>query len=245
MGNMSSLFEKGTGAAMLSGKFAATALMMVALGATTATAQSAKKKPAAKNAAQQSAWVKLCETAKLQKPITKKGEKPKIISKKICITHHERVDGNSGFVVVSAAIRKVEGSDKERLLIMVPLGMALPAGVQAKIDDQKEPIKLKFSLCHRGGCNAETVATKDIISKMKKGKRMIVAAVNATGRPFYAPVPLTGFAKTYAGKPTDSKLYAQGRRQLMMEIRKRQIARARAIQKTQGLINQQVKPKKK
>ena len=38
-------------------------------------------------------------------------------------------------------------------MVMVPLGMALPAGVQAKIDDN-DPIKLKYTLCHVGGCTA-------------------------------------------------------------------------------------------
>ncbi len=237
-----SLIGMGRQAVTLAGGVAATMIIGAALASAPAFAQAAKKKPAA--AATQSAWVKLCESVKMGTPPAKKGDKPKIVTKKICLTHHERLDGNSGLVVVSAAIRKVDGGKKERLLIMVPLGMAIPVGVQAKIDDQKKPIKLKFSLCHPGGCTAETEATKDIIAKMKKGKQMIVGAVNGNGRPFFAPVPLTGFANTYSGKATDSKKYAFARRQLMGEIRKRQIARAKAARKTQQLINQQsTKPK--
>ena len=212
----------------------------VALAASPASAQKApaKKAPAAAgkeaDAKKQSAWVKLCETAKMRKPQADKKKKPEIITKKICLTHHERLDAQSGIVMVSAAIRKVEGDTKERLLIMVPLGMALPAGVQAKIDDQKTPIKLRYTLCHAGGCTAETEATPAIIAQLKKGNRMIVAAVNATGRPFYAPVPLVGFSKTYGGKPIDNRAYSQARRRLMGEIRKRQIARLQAAKKAKA-----------
>ena len=55
----------------------------------------------------QSAWVKLCEKS----PLVKKDKDGKDVKeeKNICLTHHERLDGNSGMVLVSAAIRQVEG----------------------------------------------------------------------------------------------------------------------------------------
>ena len=62
---------------------------------------------AAAAAAPKSAWVKLCEKA----PIVKKGPDGKDVKeeKSLCLTHHERLDGNTGMVLVSAAIREVEG----------------------------------------------------------------------------------------------------------------------------------------
>jgi invasion protein IalB len=78
-----------------------------------------------------SAWVKLCEKA----PFNRKGKDGKDIKeeKNICLTHHERLDGNTGAVLVSAAIREVDGSDKKSLMIMVPLGMAIPPGIRAAV----------------------------------------------------------------------------------------------------------------
>lgn len=226
---------------MLGGKSLMALLTAVALAGSPALAQkkpakthkakAAAKKPAGK---QQSAWVKLCETARLRPLATPKNKKPKVVSKKICLTHHERLSGDSGLVIVSAAVREIEGQKQKQLLIMVPLGMAIPAGVEAKIDNQKVPIKLRFTLCHAGGCTAETEATADIIKRMKKGQRMIVAALTATGRPYRALVPLTGFAKTNAGKPIDNKVYAQARRNLMLQIRKRQIAKLQAARKAKA-----------
>lgn len=188
------------------------------------------------DAQKKSAWVKLCEKA----PFDHKDKDGKDIKeeKQICLTHHERLDGNTGMVVVSAAIREVEGSDKKALMIMVPLGMAIPPGIRAavyskdqwasaakneKIDEKTlKPIELKFSLCHPAGCTAETLATPEMVEEMKAGGGLMVIAMNAAAQPIGFPVPLDGFGDAYAGKPVDNKEYAKARGQLMAQIRERQ-----------------------
>ena len=58
---------------------------------------------------QDSAWVKLCEKAnEVTKDKDGKDEKKEV---NICLTHHERLDGKSGMVLVSAAVRQIEGRD--------------------------------------------------------------------------------------------------------------------------------------
>ena len=170
---------------------------------------------AAQDGKPQDAWVKLCEQAP---SLQEEGGKLDV-----CLTHHERIDGNTGRVLVSAAIRKVEGKDKRSLMVMVPLGMALPAGVQAKVDDN-EPIKLKYTLCHVGGCTAETEATDQIVEQMRKGSKLMIAAVNLSGKAVGFPVPLTGFTKAYTGDPVDNEKYRAARQKLMNTIRQRQMA---------------------
>ena len=199
----------------------------------------AKKEEAKKPAAEhQSAWVKLCEVAKLNKPTTKPGDKPEVEEKKICLTHHERLDGNTGMVLVSAAIREVEGQDKKSLMIMVPLGMAIPPGVRAAVystdqwekaakneqidEKQLKPINLKYSLCHPAGCTAEIEADAGLIDQMKKGGGLMILALNAAAKPVGFPVPLDGFTKAFEGPPIDNEKYAQARSQLMNQIRERQ-----------------------
>lgn len=184
-------------------------------------AQAQDKAAKADSEKPQDAWVKLCEEAPSLK------EKDKKLN--VCLTHHERIDGNTGRVLVSAAIRHVEGQDKEALMVMVPLGMALPPGVMVKVDEN-EPIKLKYTLCHIGGCTAETEASKEILEQFKKGKKLIVAAVNVVGKPIGFPVPLTGFSKAYDGKPIDNEKYKEARHKLMEAIRKRQIAMMKKAQ---------------
>lgn len=184
----------------------------------------------------QSAWVKLCEKA----AFAKKGADGKEAKdeKQICLTHHERLDGNTGMVLVSAAIREVEGQDKKSLMIMVPLGMAIPAGVRAavysteqwekaskneKIDESSlKPVELKYSLCHPAGCTAEVEADGAFIDSLKKGGGIMILALNAGAQPIGFPVPLSGFTAAFDGPPVDNTEYAKARGELMQAIRKRQ-----------------------
>ena len=203
-----------------------------------------KAAPAAKDAkaegaapaGKQSAWVKLCEKS----PLVKRDKDGKEVKeeKDICLTHHERLDGNSGMVLVSAAIRQVEGNEHDHLMVMVPLGMAIPPGIKAAVytkeqwekaaknetidDKHLKPIDLKFSLCHPSGCTAEVEATKEIIDQMKTGGGIMVLAMNASAQPIGFPVPLDGFSEALAGKPVDNAEYKKARGQLMAQIRQRQ-----------------------
>ena len=202
---------------------------------TVGTAVAQKKKAAG----QQSAWVKLCERPTLKQ--AKKGGGETSSQKQICLTHHERLDGNTGMVIVSAAIRRVEGQKEPSLMVMVPLGMALPPGMKAAVynkdqwaraqkkekvaDKELKPIALKYSLCHPAGCTAEIKVNEDVVKSMKTGGGLMVLALNASGRPVAFPIPLTGFTKAHDGKPVDNKVYSSARANLMSQIRQRMKAR--------------------
>jgi invasion protein IalB len=195
----------------------------------------------------QSAWVKLCEKV----PLVHRGADGKEAKEErgICLTHHERLDGNTGMVLVSAAIRKIDGNDKQHLMIMVPLGMAIPPGLKAavynkdqwakaqkneKVDDkQLKPVDLKYALCHREGCTAEVEATNELVESMKTGGGLMVLALNANAQPIAFPVPLEGFAVAHAGPAVDNKTYAEARGQLMEQIRARQIELFKQYQQEQ------------
>jgi invasion protein IalB len=226
---------------------------MVAVAALTAAAcmssaiaqqPAAKKAPAAKaapkdakaSAAPPSAWVKLCEKATaVSKQKDGKEDKKNV---DICLTHHERLDGNTGMVLVSAAVRQVSGQDKQALMVMVPLGMMLQPGMRAtiypkdqwdlaqkneKVDESKlKAIQLAYTLCHPAGCTAETEATPDLLKSLQSNAGMLVFAINAAGAPVVFPVPLSGFETSYAGPPIDTKQYSEARKSLMQQIAQRQ-----------------------
>ena len=180
-----------------------------------------------------SAWVKHSEKT----PVQKKSSDGKEVKQQrlLCLSHHERLDGNTGMVLISAAVREVEGSSKKSLMVMVPLGMAIPPGIRAavytkaqwaaaakgeKIDEkQLNPIGLRYALCHPVGCTAETEATPEILSEMSKGGGIMVLAINAAAQPVGFPVPLDGYNEAAAGPPVDNKKYAEARSQLMEQIR--------------------------
>jgi invasion protein IalB len=192
--------------------------------------------PAAAATGAQSAWVKLCEKAQ----VPKKGADGKDVveEKNICLVHHEKIDGNTGMVIVSAALRNVEGTDKQHLMVMVPLGMAIPPGIRAavyskdmwakaqkneKIDEKElKPIDLKFTLCHPAGCTAELEAPADLVASMKTGGGLMILAMNGAAQPIGFPVPLDGFAGAQTGAPVDSNVYGAERAKLMNQIAQRQ-----------------------
>jgi invasion protein IalB len=182
------------------------------------------------------AWVKLCEKgAAVTKQKDGREDKKDI---DICLTHHERLDGNTGMVLVSAAIRQVSGEGKQAFMIMVPLGMLLQPGMRAtlyprdqwelvqkneKVDESKvRPVKLAYTLCHPTGCTAETEATPELLADLKSMGGFLVFALNSAGAPLVFPVPLTGFESTYSGPPMDTKRYSEARKSLIQQITERQ-----------------------
>jgi invasion protein IalB len=221
----------------LTGTFAIAQAPQPKAGGAPAAAPAKQAAPAAAPAgAAAPSWVKLCEKA----PFVGKDKdgKDMNVQKSICLTHHERLDASSGMVLVSAAIRDIEGAEKKHLMVMLPLGMALPPGMQAgiypkamwddvqagkKVDDSKlTPIKLMYTLCHAAGCTAETEATADVVKQIAGGAGMIVYAVNGNGAPVAFPVPLNGFNEALAGPAADNAAYAEQRRKLLTMIAENQ-----------------------
>jgi invasion protein IalB len=166
--------------------------------------------PAA-GAGSEDAWVKLCM----------RNEQTQ--NKEICLINHEGLEPNTGMVLIAAAVRKVEGEETQQLLIRVPTAYALvmPAGVEVKIDEE-QPIKLQYAICFPTSCQVQMEVTKELMDSMRKGKQMVVAAMNIQQKTMGFPVPLNGFSKAYDGPPVDSAKYEESRRQLMEMFRKRQ-----------------------
>ena len=168
-------------------------------------------------------WVKLCET------VTIAGA-----DKALCVTTHERLDGSTGMVLVSAALREIEGEGNQTLMAMVPEGVRLPPGLRISIyskeaweklqknenDESKAVgIKLTYTLCRAGGCAAEVTATPSLISDLKRGGGLRVSATNAANEVISFLVPLVGFAEAYAGPPVDNEKYKRIRSVLLQQMK--------------------------
>lgn len=248
--NMANLhLHSGVGARMArAGAIAATLMLGVTVFLTVASAQTPpappkkvpdKAKTAAPATGTQSAWVKLCEKATAATKDKDGKEEKKDLN--ICLTHHERLDGNSGMVLISAAVRQIDGQDKQHFMVMVPLGMLLQPGMRAtifpknmwdkvqknekldKADEAKlKGLKLGYTLCHAAGCTAETDATPELLNDLKTNGGLMVFAISAAGSPIAFPVPLGGFGEALAGQPVDTQKYGEARKALMMQIAQRQ-----------------------
>ena len=196
----------------------------LALGTTLAVAQETtapKRAPAAAAApaapgvgpaAEEPAWVKLCL------------KNEQTANKQVCLVNHEGLEPNTGMVLVAAEVRSIEGEDKQYLIVRLPTtsSLVIPAGVQIKIDDG-EPISLQYAVCFLTNCQVQMELMKDMIEKMRKGKRMVVAAMNMQQKAMAFPVQLTDFGKTFDGPPVDNAKYEEAQRQIMEKFRQRQI----------------------
>jgi len=162
--------------------------------------------------ADESPWAKLCT----------KNEQTG--NKQICLVQHGGLDPETGIVLGTAAVRSVEGEDKQNLRVGLTTNysLVLPVGVQIQIDDS-EPILLQYILCFGTNCQAQTELTKENFDKMRKGKQMTVAAITMQQQRIGFPVPLTGFGTAYDGPPVDNAKYEDAWRQLMEKSRQRQI----------------------
>ena len=163
-------------------------------------------------AADESAWVKLCL----------KNEQTS--DKQVCLVNHEGLEPNTGMVLVAAAVRTIDGEDKHHLLVRLPTAYSLvmPAGVQLKIDED-EPIQLQYAVCFPTSCQVQMELTKEMFEKMRKGKQMVVAAMNMKQKAMAFPVPLKGFSETFDGPPVDNVKYEAARRGMMEKFRQRQM----------------------
>ena len=200
-------------------------------GTTIATAQQGqevpKTAPTAAGAGAESSWVKVCTTDE------------KTGNKQVCLIRHEGLDPKTGAILISVAVRTIEGEDKRHLLVNVPTAYSLvmPAGVQIKIDEG-EPVQLQYAVCFPTSCQVQMELSKEIIDKMREGKQMIVATLNAQQKTMAFPLPLSGFSKTFDGPPVDNVAYQEARAQMMRASREHQAELAKEA--TEARIRQQV-----
>jgi invasion protein IalB len=259
--NMSNSFLHSGVGARLARVGAIVASMMLAAAAVvnigafdSASAQAPKKGDKAR--APESAWVKLCDKGTLTAKDKDGKEQKKDLN--ICMTHHERIDANSGMLILSAALHntKLDGKETNHFRVMVPLGMLLPAGMRAtvfpkdlwekvvknekleKADEAKvKGLKLNYTHCHQVGCVAELEATPEILTTLKTSAGLRVFSITLSGAPVGFDVPLTGFDKALTGPPVDTKKYAEARKQLMQQIAQRQQELREELKKQQQTLN--------
>ncbi len=155
-------------------------------------------------------WTKICTEAD---------------GKRVCLTTTEaRLESG----LPAAGIVLVE-PDKEprKLRVSLPLGMQLPPGTRLVID-QNRPMTSPYLICLSAGCIAEYDATRDVITRLKKGKRLAVQAINANGEAIGINLPLDDFAKVLDGPPIDTSAFEAEQKKRAEDLQRR-INEARQI----------------
>lgn len=178
---------------------------------------------------EETAWIKVCTTDE------------KTGNKQVCLVKHEGLDPKTGAILIAAAVRTIEGSDEQHLVVNVPTAYTLvvPTGVQIKIDNGK-PLQLKYSVCLATSCQVQQTLSKEMAEEMRKGKQMFVAAMNVQQKTMAFPIPLKGFSRTFDGAPVNNAAYQEARNQMLQASRQHQLELARQAAEAQRQKQQAV-----
>jgi invasion protein IalB len=150
-------------------------------------------------------------------------------AQQVCFTGKEgRVD--TGMLVIGAVLIEPEGAPTKTLRVTLPLGMSLPQGTRA-IVDQGQPMTAPYMICFPNGCMADYEASGELIGKLKKGQSLVIQGINSQGQAVSLPVPLPDFAKAYDGPPTDPKVLEERQKKLQDEFIKKQQQQQQAAPK--------------
>jgi invasion protein IalB len=114
----------------------------------------------------------------------------------VCEMQQQQTD-NEGRTVMAVAVGQVPGSSDLGLLVVLPLGILLPAGVTLQIDSGAE-MPLQVDRCERQGCRIEMLLETDLMTRLKAGSqaKVFFEAFDPQGerRRLGIPLSLLGFS---------------------------------------------------
>ena len=133
--------------------------------------------------APQPGWVARCTSASREAPLECAMEQTAVLTK-------------TGQLIVLVNIRVPSDTHAPVILVQLPLGLNLPAGVKIQVDDGKI-IDLQIQTCEARGCYASTPIAPDLLAAMKSGKQLKVSFQNLGKETITIPMPLADFATAY------------------------------------------------
>jgi invasion protein IalB len=157
------------------------------------------------------------------------------------ITVDVRAPENGAFIA-SAAVQELQGEARRQLVMQVPLGMALQAGLLVRVD-QERAVPAKFGTCLENGCFAGIDLGTDFLAQMRRGQNMFITVRNAQGLALDLTLPLRTFMASYDGPATDIRVVQEQQRRLEEELTRRaEEARQRLLQQQGGGAQQPAAP---
>ncbi|HLN10623.1 MAG TPA: invasion associated locus B family protein [Xanthobacteraceae bacterium] len=113
-----------------------------------------------------------------------------------CAVEQTAVVTSTGQLVASIVVRVPHDSRQPMMMIQVPVGLYLPAGVNIQVDDNK-PMLFTLQTCDAKGCYAGAPLPQELLAAMKTGKKLAVIFQNMQKETIAVPLPLENFADSY------------------------------------------------
>lgn len=102
----------------------------------------------------------------------------------------QQVLGSEGNTVMVVAVGKIDGANDPGMLVLVPLGISLTAGVKLEIDAGPE-VDLDVERCERPGCRIEHLLEPPLLNRLKAGTEAKIAFLLIDPDGQYRPVSVS------------------------------------------------------
>lgn len=108
----------------------------------------------------------------------------------------QQIRTQGGNKVQTLAIYLRTSDEGDRATVVVPLGVALPAGMTIKVGDDTVA-KAGFAICRQAGCVAQMPLDGSMLSAFRAGATGTVAVMSGNGAPVELPISLAGFSRAW------------------------------------------------
>jgi invasion protein IalB len=113
-----------------------------------------------------------------------------------CVVEQSAVVTKTGQLLADVTVRVPADTYHPVMLIQLPVGLYLPAGVTVQIDDGK-PQQITLQTCDLKGCYGAEPLADDVLAAMKSGKKFAVSFQNTAKETVVIPFGLSNFAEAY------------------------------------------------
>jgi invasion protein IalB len=112
-----------------------------------------------------------------------------------CLLTQRLVLENNQQEIMRLTLSTIGDSDQVLLTARVPLGIFLPSGVAARIDNG-EDFQLTPTFCRQEGCEAQVILGPDLLDAMKRGNEILVGfRQNPNSDTIVVPASLIGVSR--------------------------------------------------
>jgi invasion protein IalB len=146
-----------------------------------ATPQQAEPAPA--NTPAPPGWIARCTSASRETP-------PE------CAMEETAVLAKTGQLVILVNVRVPSDTRTPIILVQLPLGLNLLAGVKVQVDDGKTA-DMQIQTCENRGCYASMPVPADLLAALKSGKQLKVSFQNLGKETITVPMPLADFPAAF------------------------------------------------
>lgn len=141
----------------------------------------AQEKPAP---ARLPAWASQCASASRAAPLE-------------CSIEQRLVLEGSGQFLARMVIKQHAPGQTPVMMLHVPLGVSLPAGLRLSVDNATDTIQLAYQTCDGAGCYAAEQLSTPVLAALRAGKELALHFEDSAKRPIDLKFALTGFTAAY------------------------------------------------